>query len=476
MVAIKLSESAGSGTKQTDAIVMGCGFAGLVAANRLGELGRVAVVLEKGEDQSYLCNSRFTGGVIHVCYKDPMSSSEVLRAAIEAATAGTAYGPLADAMAQNAGRLITWLREHGANFARGGAEEYKRWVLTPIRPQRRGNYWKGYGGDVLMRALEQNLVRHGGRVVRGARVIEASQGPDGRWTVRTENGQTHTAGALVIADGGFQGDHVLVGRHLSPRPERLLQRGAATGCGDGVRIATALGAGTRGLDRFYGHVMTAQAIERSDLWPYPWMDPIAAAGIVVDATGQRFVNESEGGIFIANAIARLDDPLSTWAVFDETIWSGPGARGVIPPNPNLAMAGCDIRQAPTIQALAEAIGVPPANLAHTVSAYNEALASRTGANLRPPRGEGPNQATPIASPPFLAVRLCAGITYTMGGIAIDGHARVLDQAGEIMPGLYAAGSATGGLEGGPHGGYVGGLAKSGVTALQAAEHIAGLST
>jgi fumarate reductase flavoprotein subunit len=475
MVAMKVTENTGSGTQPIDALVMGCGFAGLVVANRLGELGRVAVVLEKGEIQSYPCNSRYTGGVIHVCYKDPMSSPEVLRAAIETATAGTAYGPLADAMAQNAGRLITWLRAHGANFARGGAEEYKRWVLTPIRPQRRGNYWKGYGGDVLMRLLEQNLERHGGRVVRGARVVGASQESDGRWTVRTESGQAYTAGALVIADGGFQGDPALVGRHLSPRPERLLQRGAATGCGDGVRIATALGAGTSGLDRFYGHVMTAQAMERSDLWPYPWMDPIAAAGIVVDATGQRFVDESKGGIFIANAIARLDDPLSSWAVFDETIWSGPGARGVIPPNPNLAMAGCDIRQATSTPELAEAIGVSTKNLERTIGACNEALAQQTGASLRPPRGAGPNQAMPIISPPFLAVRLAAGITYTMGGIAIDGHARVLDQAGAVMPGLYAAGSATGGLEGGPHGGYVGGLAKSGITGLQAAEHIAGLS-
>ena len=60
----------------------------------------------------------------------------------------------------------------------------------------------------------------------------------------------------------------------------------------------------------------------------------------------------------------------------------------------------------------------------------------------------------------------------MGGIAIDEHARALRDSGEAISGLYVAGGAAGGLEGGPEVGYVGGLVKCGVTALIAAEHIA----
>jgi fumarate reductase flavoprotein subunit len=79
---------------------------------------------------------------------------------------------------------------------------------------------------------------------------------------------------------------------------------------------------------------------------------------------------------------------------------------------------------------------------------------------------------PIASAPFHAIPVIAGITYTMGGILIDGEARVLRTDGLVIEGLYAAGSTTGGLEGGPPVGYLGGLAKAGVQGLIAAESIA----
>jgi fumarate reductase flavoprotein subunit len=67
---------------------------------------------------------------------------------------------------------------------------------------------------------------------------------------------------------------------------------------------------------------------------------------------------------------------------------------------------------------------------------------------------------PIAEPPFFAARAVAGVTYTMGGIAIDGDAHVLHRDGGVIKGLFAAGSATGGHEGGPRVGYTGGLSKA----------------
>ena len=76
-------------------------------------------------------------------------------------------------------------------------------------------------------------------------------------------------------------------------------------------------------------------------------------------------------------------------------------------------------------------------------------------------------------PPFHAAPLCAGITVTSGGLATDGAARVLDGAGRPVPGLYAAGSAVGGIEGGPRVGYVGGLIKAFCIGLIAADTIAG---
>jgi fumarate reductase flavoprotein subunit len=89
------------------------------------------------------------------------------------------------------------------------------------------------------------------------------------------------------------------------------------------------------------------------------------------------------------------------------------------------------------------------------------------------RAAGPRlSVAPVATPPYYAIPLAAGITYTMGGIEIDARARVIGLDGTPMPGLYAAGSCTGGIEGGPLGGYVGGYLKAVGLGLIAGETIA----
>jgi predicted oxidoreductase len=76
----------------------------------------------------------------------------------------------------------------------------------------------------------------------------------------------------------------------------------------------------------------------------------------------------------------------------------------------------------------------------------------------------------LAKPPFAAVQVEATITHTIGGLAIDAEARVLDEAGDPIPGLWAAGVDAGGFSGG---GYASGLAQALVTGLAAAESAAG---
>jgi fumarate reductase flavoprotein subunit len=88
------------------------------------------------------------------------------------------------------------------------------------------------------------------------------------------------------------------------------------------------------------------------------------------------------------------------------------------------------------------------------------------------RGSGPRVGVaPVAKAPFYAIPLAAGISYTMGGIEIDAQACVIGHDGAPLPGLYAAGSCTGGIEGGPLGGYVGGYLKAVTLGLIAGETI-----
>jgi fumarate reductase flavoprotein subunit len=131
-----------------------------------------------------------------------------------------------------------------------------------------------------------------------------------------------------------------------------------------------------------------------------------------------------------------------------------------------------VHKANTIRELAQKLALPVGVLEQTVVQYNAAVEASTTAQLTPARSTREHKAWPIRTAPFYAARLCAGITYTMGGIAIDGDCRVLDANDNPITGLYAAGCATGGLEGGDAVGYVGGLSKSSTTGFRAAEHIA----
>ena len=459
-----------------DIVIIGGGLAGLTTANRAAELGLNPILLEQGSDPQYFCNSRFAGGILHVAFKDLTASPDEIAVAVRAQTGegeATALGPV---MAEECGRALTWLRGEGAKFIKGGSLEFMRWILAPPRPRGAGLDWKGRGPDVLLRKLTANLSERGKAVRLNARAREMVL-EGGRVTgVVVESGgsmETIPAAAVVISDGGFQANMDLMRRYVSPAPEKLLQRGAATGHGDGMTMAEAAGAKLVGMDRFYGHLLGRDAFEVEKLWPYPIVDPIAAHSIVVDEAGQRFLDEGMGGVYMANEVAKLDDPLTATVVFDDAVWNGLAADNRYPPcmNPVFVNAGGTVLEAPDLATLAQKAGVSADGLSATVAAYNGAIES--GAAQTPARTVSKFTPQPIATRPFRAIPICAGITYTMGGIAIDRDSRVQVQAGGAIPGLFAAGSASGGMEGGPTAAYLGGLTKAVITGLRAAEAAAG---
>ncbi len=464
-----------------DLVVIGGGIAGLTAAGSASRAGLRVAVLERGTDEQYACNSRFSGGILHIAFHNIREPADALLEVIQTATGGKAEPRLAKAFADNAARLVDWLRDEGVHFMNVGDIPYQQWVLAPRRPLTPGLDWKGRGADMAMQLLEKNIKQRGGVVFRGTvasgLIVEKGR-VAGVAAMRDKSPTLFNAPAVLIADGGYQSNLDFLRENISPQADKLMQRGAANGFGDGLRMARAVGAATSELTDFYGHLLSRDSFHNDKVWPYPQCDELGVAGIVVNADGERFVDEGRGGVFVANAIARLADPLTACAVFDEKIWQGPGRNARIPANPLLAEAGGTVHSAPTLAALAKLINVPADKLERTVSEYNKAFAADTLAKLNPARsskpipGNAPIPTMPVSTAPYYAVPLCAGITMTMGGIAIDAHARVLRESGEPIPGLYAAGSSTGGLEGRGGAHYLGGLIKAAVFGLLAAEHIA----
>jgi fumarate reductase flavoprotein subunit len=179
---------------------------------------------------------------------------------------------------------------------------------------------------------------------------------------------------------------------------------------------------------------------------------------VVTRPGDRFAVSTTSPVGLVTQLARTEDPRGFTVIFDHDLWSGPAGRGKLglpAPNPELAARGGHLARSATIEGLAGELGLSRDRLAASVAHHNAA----PGAN-------------PIARSPFYAARLVPGITFTMGGAMIGPDAAVLTPDRTPIPGLFAAGSTTGGIQGGPNGGYVGGLAIAATFGLIAADSVA----
>jgi fumarate reductase flavoprotein subunit len=471
-----------------DVIIVGAGMAGLVAGNRAAELGLKPLVLEKGQEELYLCNSRYTGGFFHLCFEDMHRPPEVLKDVLRRRMRGVAREELIDTVANDASRAVDWLSQNGAQFVKSGPEGWKNTVLSPVSMRETGLHWQGRGGDVLLQRLGDSLSARGGVLQRGVCVKRLVM-EDGRCVgVEAEGALSGPlrAKAVILADGGFQADLDRLRSGISSQPELLVQRNAKSGSGDGVRMAEAVGAKLVNMDSFYGHLLHIDAMQSDQLWPYPMIDWIATSALLVDEQGERFCDEGEGGVFLANAVAKSSNPLGNVVIFDEAIWQSAGRLGMLSCNPHLEQAGAEVITAPDLVTLAEKLNIPPHKLKTTVDAFNVACRDDSFDLMIPTRSakkddqieEGErvlgNSAAilPIQVAPFRAIRVAAGITYTTGGILTNKDGQVLDLHEKQIPGLFAAGSTTGGLEGGAHAGYTGGLSKTAVFALRAAEQIA----
>ena len=268
-----------SRSRQFDLVSIGGGFAGLCAAVRGAELGLRTAVLEQGADDRYLCSSRWAGGIFHVSYHDVKLDPAELVAAINRQTGGEADPELAAAIAEDAGALVDWLAAQGAQFHPGQPDQ-----LAPLyagAAARRGRR-PGLAGP-RPRCDARRAADSGSRSARGGCFsAPARRAADERRALHrhrgARDGADFAAGAVVIADGGFPGNAELFRRHIGPRPDLVLQRHAGSAHGDGLRMAEAAGAALTRLDRFYGHLLSRDAMNNDGLWPYPQIDAVAIAG------------------------------------------------------------------------------------------------------------------------------------------------------------------------------------------------------
>lgn len=442
-----------------DAAVIGGGLAGIVAARRIQECGARPVILEKAAVRGGLGNARISGGLIHLAWRAMDEDPELLYRHIMLETDGEADPDIARVLATCAGRCLQWIQDAGIEMqAKDPSIPYQRHALYPHRPGTGRRIRPEFGSDKLVSVLWDAFLDAGGDARLGwtAHTLEPLEG--GGWAVLARNGdhsERVEADQVLVADGGFQANSEMLSRYVGPNAGQALLRAMTTSTGDGLSMLMALGAKAIGLGRVYGHVVSRDALENDELWPYPSLDKLALDGVLVDLRGDAFLHGATDGVALVTRLARTENPRGYAVVFDESLWQSAGRDNpynTAAPNPDLVARGARIHSGESLVELAGAMGADATRLAGSVDRHNA-----DGATF------------PVQTPPYYAVPIVPGITFTMGGVAIDSTTAVLDLAGLPIPGLYAAGSSVGGVHGGPRGGYVGGLAASLILGVIAGE-------
>ena len=308
----------------------------------------------------------------------------------------------------------------------------------------------------------REILRHGSGVtfllntrVTGLRTTAAA---GGRVTgVAMENLRTGVKSelqgrAVLLSTGGFGAQLDLVRASWPPNmrlPERVLAGGGFFAYGDGMDLAKAAGGVSGKLDHQWNYA--------SGL-PDPF-DPSGQRGfftsalgaIWVNAQGKRFVLEQHEPKATIPAIA-AQRPARFWAIFDaegrrgfRIVHAGftPDRLEAVFNAPNL------IARADSLTELAARAGLPAAELAAAVERWNTMVEAgndtdfhRFGPKARPSSALTPPPRK-IIQPPFYAAPMFVLIRKSMGGVQVDLSARVLNAEGKPVPGLLAAGEATG---------------------------------
>jgi succinate dehydrogenase/fumarate reductase flavoprotein subunit len=279
-------------------------------------------------------------------------------------------------------------------------------------------------GHVLMKHLIESTRASGARSEGDARVTQLVVDADGAivGAVAARFGAERTfraRGGVVLATGGFIHADDMLARHVPLALRCKVRVGAEGDDGSGIRLGMAAGAATLHMDKASISLPVTQ----------PWG---LKRGVLVNAQGQRFVNEDAYYGRLGEA-ALFHQSGRAWLVVDDAVFEEPDYVKRV--------AGTG----ETPEELERELGLPEGSLAATLAVYNRHAA----------RGEDPlfgKQASclaPLVTPPFGAIDCTTEkaiyAVFTLGGLATDVDGRVLDPEGAAIPGLYGAGRATSGL-------------------------------
>jgi fumarate reductase flavoprotein subunit len=423
-------------------LVIGGGACGAIAALSAHDAGAEVLLVEA--DERPMGTSGMSMGLICAAAtraqaeKGINDSPDALYADIIAKTKGQTDPVIARALADHSGPTLDWMADRLA----------MPWTLDMgFKPSYglstyRMHGWHGHDGQDMVDLLHQRLADEGVMVMLGAKLTQIHADDTGRVlgvSLTRPDGAVEQVGCetLILASGGFAGNRDLLAKHI-PIMAAARNNGHEGNDGTAVLLGQQLGAGLADMGAYQGYAMLT---DPQGISVPPGV--IVDGGIIVNANGQRFCDESEDIAGMVHPVLAQGGPC--WVVLDERIEA---SQAYVPDLQ--ALNGLNAaKRAPDAASLATTIGVPAAALQAALADAHDAKAQG-----RPDaQGRIWGQDTPPCGA-LAAFKVVGAIYHTQGGLQIDGAARVLRKDGSPLPNLFAGGGAARSVSGPAHWGYL----------------------
>ena len=338
---------------------------------------------------------------------------------------------LVETLCENSADAIDWLDENGitlhsvSSFGGASVKRIHRPVDAEGKTLSVGSY--------MIPLLQENCEKAGVQILLNTTANEILTDANGaacgvKATGASGETVTVNAKAVVLTSGGFGANLDMVVKY-KPELKGFMTTNAPGILGQGIEMATAIGAGTVDMDQIQIHP-TVEANTAALI-----TEGLRGDGaILVNADGKRFIDEV--GTRDVVSAAEIAQPGSySWLVVDQAMAD---ASSVIQ---GYIKKGYTAEGA-TYEELAKAIGVDEATFAETMNNWNQCVADKADAEFG-----RTSFANPLDTAPYYAIKVTAGVHHTMGGLTINTNTEVLDTNGNVIPGLFAAGEITGGVHG-----------------------------
>ena len=262
--------------------------------------------------------------------------------------------------------------------------------------------------------------------------------------------------AVILAAGGFDKNQEMRDEHAPLYKTALYSGGTSGNTGDSIRAGQSVGADTMNMQSAWAApVFYVPGEDRGRL---STIERALPGCIIVNQLGERYLNEAASYHIVGQQMARREaehgDASPSWFVFDHRFRHKYPVGPLLPLVPDWAQNGMVksiLKKGRTIADLAEAMKVDPARLAATLERFNAHAAKGEDPDFH--RGEAaydkmygdpsitPNPSLkPIEKGPFYAMPIYPGDIGTNGGLRTDERARVVDEKGSPIGGLYAIGN------------------------------------